>query len=403
MRIATRLALSPLLLAALAAAQPRSPHDVTTYGVVYRVSGMEDDLLRPGLPFGDGDRTMDVTLPPGSKGKPVPAVVFANSTGAPYGTWEIYRDWARLVAAHGMAGIVYRSDPANPGKSLDALAAHLAANGASLGVDASRIAVWACSANVSLALPWLMSSPRPGVVAAVLYYGSARREVPLGAIRKDLPVYYVLAGRDNPQLNEGIRSHFAEAVKATAPWTMVTAPGLTHAFDALDEGVTSRRLVRETVTWLVDRLVAPPSAGPAPDAARAALTHVYGQEFDEAAALYRRILAVTPGDEGAVQGLASAIARAGLVAMQKKDYAGAITRLEEALPRVTDAGRRNVLFNLACANALAGRTSEALDRLEKAVAEGFGPREAIEGDDDLASLRGETRYAEIVAKAKPRS
>ena len=74
-----------------------------------------------------------------------------------------------------------------------------------------------------------------------------------------------------------------------------------------------------------------------------------------------------------------------------------------ALPRVTDAGKRNLLFNLACTYALAGRTSEALDRLEKAVAEGFGPREAIEGDDDLASLRGEARYAEIVAKAKPRS
>lgn len=403
MRIATRLALSPLLLAALAAAQPRSPHDVTTYGVVYRVAGMEDALLRPGLPFGDGDRTMDVTLPPGSKGKPVPAVVFANSTGAPYGTWEIYRDWARLVAAHGMAGIVYRADPANPGKSLDAVMSHLAANGASFGIDASRVAVWACSANVSLALPWLMSSPRPGVAAAVLYYGAARREDPPGAVRKDLPVYYVLAGRDNPQLNEGIRSHFAEAVKATAPWTMVNAPGLTHAFDALDEGVASRRLVRETVTWLVDRLVAPPSAGPEPDAARAALTHVYGQEFDEAAALYRRILAVTPGDEGAGRGLTSATARAGLAAMQKKDYAGAIARLEEALPRVTDAGRRNVLFNLACGYALSGRKPEALDRLEKAVAEGFGPREAIEGDEDLASLRGEARFAEIVAKAKPRS
>ena len=74
MRIATRLGLFPLLLAALAAAQPRMPHDVTTYGVVYRVPGMEDTLLRPALPFGDGDRTMDVTLPPGAKGKPVPAV-----------------------------------------------------------------------------------------------------------------------------------------------------------------------------------------------------------------------------------------------------------------------------------------------------------------------------------------
>ena len=66
-------------------------------------------------------------------------------------------------------------------------------------------------------------------------------------------------------------------------------------------------------------------------------------------------------------------------------------------------GRPSVLYNLACAYALAGKKPEALDRLENAVAEGFGPREGIEGDEDLASLRGEARYAEIVAKAKPRS
>ena len=100
MKIATCLVMSPLLVAALAAAQPRSPHDVTTYGVVYRVPGMQDALLRPGLPFGDGDRTMDVTLPPGAKGKPVPAVVFANVTGAPYGTWG---DLPRLGEARGGA------------------------------------------------------------------------------------------------------------------------------------------------------------------------------------------------------------------------------------------------------------------------------------------------------------
>ena len=165
MKLALRLAAVPLLLAAAASAQPRSPHDVTTYGVVWKVPGMQDALLRPGLPYGDGARTMDVTLPPGAGKKPAPAVVFANATGLPYGTWEIYRDWARLVAAHGMAGVVYTSDRENPAKSLDALMTHLAANGASLGIDPSRIAVWACSANVSLALPWLMEKPRPGVAA----------------------------------------------------------------------------------------------------------------------------------------------------------------------------------------------------------------------------------------------
>ncbi|MBP7674743.1 MAG: hypothetical protein KBB14_00370 [Thermoanaerobaculia bacterium] len=399
MKLALRLAAVPLFLAAAASAQPRSPHDVTTYGVVWKVPGMQDALLRPGLRFGDGERTMDVTLPPGASKKPVPAVVFANVTGMPFGTWEIYRDWARLVAAHGMAGVVYTSDRENPARSLDALMAHLAANGAALGIDPSRLAVWACSANVSLALPWLMEKPRPGVSAAVLYYGNARPEPP--SLRADLPVFYVLAGRDNPQLNEGIRAHFARALAGRAPWTMVQAPRLTHAFDALDEGVESRRLVKETVAWLVDRLAAPPSPGPEPDAARAALTHLFGNEPDEAAALYRRIVEADPNDEAAQRALTSAISRGGLLALFAKDYPTAIARLEEALPKVPQAGRPNVLYNLACAYALSGRKDEALDRLGKAVEAGFGPRATIEGDEDLASLRADARFAAVLAKARP--
>lgn len=400
MKSASRLVLAPLALSALALAQPRSPHDVTTYGVVWKVPGMADALLRPGLKFGDGERTMDVTLPPGAGKKLVPAVVFANVTGLPFGTWEIYRDWARLVAANGMAGIVYTSDRADPARSLDALLAHLAANGPALGVDPSRIAVWASSANVSLALPWLMEEPRPGVLAAVLYYGTARREA-VPALRTDLPVLYVLAGRDSPQLNEGIRGWFAEAARARAPWTMVNAPRLTHAFDALDEGVESRRLVKETVAWLVERVVASPSAGPEPDAARAALTHVYGNEFDEAAALYGKLVAFDPNDEGAKRGLAAARARGGLAALAAKDWAGAITRLEAALPGVADGSRPAVLYNLACALALSGKPESAIVRLDQAVAAGFGPRATIEGDEDLASLRGDPRFAVILGKAKP--
>ena len=402
MRRLRRLALAPVVLAAAAAAEPRSPHDVTTYGVVWRVPAMEDVPVRPGLAFGDGERRMDVTLPLGDRKKPVPVVVFANATGAPYASWEIYRDWARLVAAHGMAGVVYQSDAADPARSLDAVMATLRANGPALGLDPARVAVWACSSNVALALPWLQSERRPPVLAAVLYYGAAPPPAPLSALRKDLPVFYVLAGRDNPALNERIRDHFALASRAGVPWTMVSAPGLTHAFDALDEGTESRRLVRETVAWLSGRLVAPPEAGPEPDAARAALTHAFGQEFDEATALYRRLLAADPQDDAARRALGSVTARGGAALLARKDYAGAAVRLESALPDVDGGLRKVVLYDLACAYARAGRTDDALDRLGKAIEAGFGPREAIVEDPDLASLRADARFQEVVAKASPR-
>jgi hypothetical protein len=174
-----------------------------------------------------------------------------------------------------------------------------------------------------------------------------------------------MAGRDAPSLNETIRSLFVAATREGAPWEMVVAPSLMHAFDALDEGIESKRRVKETVAWLVDRLVAPPTAGPAPDPPRVALTHVFAREYPEAAAAYLRILETSPNDAGARRSASRA------------------------------------LYNVACAEALAGGREAALEHLAQAVAAGFGPRETIEKDDDLVSLRGNPRFAEILAKAKP--
>lgn len=462
------VSLASFALALPASAQPRSPHDVTSYGVVWRVPEMDRVVASAGIAFGDGDRTLDLYLPParpsaGPTGAaprpPVPVVVFANVTGLPFQTWEIYRDWGRLVAAHGMAGVVYQSDRADPRKSLDAVISFLSARGPSLGLDPSRTAIWACSANVTLALPWLMGSPPSSVRAAVLYYGST--SVP--TLRKDLPVFYVLAGRDFPALNEGIRGHFTRAAREGVPWTMVHAPALTHAFDALDEGVESRRLVKETVAWLVDRLVSPPAEGPAPSPARLALTHVFGQEFDAAAEAYREIVAANPKDTEAARGLATSLARAGrakeaipelrraismgaddpairialgqallaggetaagvaelkqavtkgaspsqayvqagMPALLRHDTAAAVSAWEAVLPVIEDAAaRRTVLYNLACAHSLGGEKDRALARLGEAVDAGFGPRAAIEGDEDLASLRGDPRFAAILSRVKP--
>jgi len=60
-----------------------------------------------------------------------------------------------------------------------------------------------------------------------------------------------------------------------------------------------------------------------------------------------------------------------------------------------DAG---VLYNLACLNAVAGRTERALELLERAVQNGFGHREWIENDPDFNSLRGQPRYQALVQR-----
>jgi TolB-like protein/Tfp pilus assembly protein PilF len=59
-----------------------------------------------------------------------------------------------------------------------------------------------------------------------------------------------------------------------------------------------------------------------------------------------------------------------------------------------DAG---VLYNIACFNAVAGRPERAMELLEKAVQNGFGHREWIENDPDIASIRSHPRFQALLS------
>lgn len=69
-----------------------------------------------------------------------------------------------------------------------------------------------------------------------------------------------------------------------------------------------------------------------------------------------------------------------------------------ARARALEPEDSGVLYNIACVYALLRETDEALDLLEKAVKNGFGHREWIEFDSDLASLRGHPRFEGILAQ-----
>ena len=361
-----------LLLAGLAAGRPAHADDsldVRKYGVVWRVPAMEKVEVRRELDFGDGEQRFDLYLPPAgspARTKPLPILVFVNTTGARFQDWEIYRDWGRLAAAHGMAGVVYQSDPADGMRSLDRIAVHLRTRASDLGLDATRLAIWACSANVSLALPWLQghhAEPPPAVAAAVLYYGST----PVPRLRTDLPVYFVLAGRDSPGLKEGVKTLFAQAVAESAPWTMIEAPGLTHAFDALDEGVESQRAVKRTVDWLVDQLVAPPAAGPPPTPAREALTHTFGQEWPEAeralrARLTNRLLAE--------EERTATHAALGMVLMRGGQNAAAAVEIRRGLEGAPADEEGGLRVNLGQALIETGEEAAGLAEIARGVAAG---------------------------------
>jgi putative intracellular protease/amidase len=110
----------------------------------------------------------------------------------------------------------------------------------------------------------------------------------------------------------------------------------------------------------------------------------------EAAVIYKSLLAKDANDAGASFGLAWIDYRAERFSEAAEDFRRAAKK-PDLHARAT--------YNLACALARAGRRTEALDALEAALAAHAVTRGVAESDDDLASLRKEPRFATILASA----
>jgi serine/threonine protein kinase/Flp pilus assembly protein TadD len=115
---------------------------------------------------------------------------------------------------------------------------------------------------------------------------------------------------------------------------------------------------------------------------------------DEAAAALRkqmklieRHLELNPDDARAC-----ILAAAGAASIQKPELAASY--VERAMK--VDPTDPMLLYNVACTYAVLGKTSDALDALEKAVGKGWGDKGWVEHDSDLDSIREEPRYLALL-------
>jgi acetyl esterase/lipase len=182
--------------------------------------------------------------------------------------------WARLVAASGVAAITYANhDPAD----VEDVFRHIQQHGPSLGIDCTRLGVWACSGHAPNALAFLIRHGRAGFRCAALAYpytvdlgdstrvaaaaahfrfvtpasGSSMRDLP-----HDLALFVARAGRDEmPGLNDALDRFVVEALALDLPLTLVNHSHAPHAFDLFDEGETSRHVVRQILAFLQAHLL----------------------------------------------------------------------------------------------------------------------------------------------------
>jgi acetyl esterase/lipase len=183
---------------------------------------------------------------------------------------ESFVGWARLVAASGMVAVLYGTG-GDPSADCQAVLAHLRAHAESLGIDARRIGIWACSGHAPTALAPLMTGAVQPTCAVLCYpylldedgesgVADAARTfhfaTPCAGRRVDdvaagVPLLIVRAGADAmPALNAGVDRFAARALARNLPIAVVNHAAGPHAFDLLDDSDASRAVIRIVLAFL---------------------------------------------------------------------------------------------------------------------------------------------------------
>jgi len=444
--------------------QPTSPLSPNGLSVVYNIPATKKVRVKQDVPYlSDSKRTLtiDIYSPPNAKpNDKLPAVIFLNGIGSASpdksGEQENQASFPRLVGAHGMVGISMESDSSRIQECFQKLFAFLEKDGAKYGIDASRLGVYAASANTTEAGRFLMSENAPkGIRAAALYYGFA----PQGVLRKDLPVLFVLAEGDMAgYLGRQALGLWQKVAESRAPWTLLFASNQTHAFDLFSDTDDARRIIQQTLGFWKSNLEPVPQPGWKPSMVREIMgSAYYGNNPQKTADLLTKWIAEHPTDtlayvtygraltqlkrtDEAVAAFEKALELGGPEAglyfnlgqlrNQQKRYGEAVNhftkaielggpngviflqmgiaqmelgRSEEALKTFESAleggiAKFIVHYNIACAHVRLKQADKAFEALGKALDEGFANRSGLETDPALAPLRSDARFQELLKR-----
>lgn len=238
---------------------PAAPHLVYQSPEMSKVIVQENQVYKT---LNDTTRNFDIYYPPNykiSNNNLLPVVLFMNVGIPAIPDWNIYKDWAKAMAINGMIGVTYQSYQNSAMSDAENIITYLRQNAAKLGIDADKIGIWACSANVSIALPIVMQPNRSYIRCAAFYYGVVNNQ-PI--TRQDIHLQIVKAGADSYNLNNNIDAFVKSALDYELNMEFIDYLEAPHAFDIFTDTERSRQIVQQTLTFFKNNLLIPlPPAG----------------------------------------------------------------------------------------------------------------------------------------------
>src|SRR3984893_3190365 len=194
---------------------------------------------------------------------------------------------------------------------------------------------------------------------------------------------------------------------ADHPDTLVVKLNLANTLDASGRHAEAESLYRETLA-VQRRVLEPENPDLLATMANLANTLRSGgrlaeAEFMQRDTLTKRKRVLGPIHPETVKSAEDLIST--LYAEKKPEEAAIVVRsLVSAFEQAHDAqGEANTWYDLACLSALAGRTEEAFVSLKESVEHGYSNADHMKADDDLKSLRNDSRFEDLVTQARNRA
>lgn len=246
-------------------AQSLAQNDISKMHLVYQVQSM--DSIKPIKVKYSDTLTADLYIPSTKvAAQTFPCVIFMSGYARiNFRHVQVYNDWARLMAANGLIGVVYETN--EPNSDFDKLSEYLTANAKSLHVNEARIGIWSCSANSLLAMNKITESSKFKCYS--IYYGLtltddseylkeaeelSKKNGFSFSVKKDYnsstPILIVRAGKDSytiilKSIDEFVKSLLAKNIHLE----LINYPDGQHGFDIVDDNTTSKQIIARTVEF----------------------------------------------------------------------------------------------------------------------------------------------------------
>lgn len=261
--------------------------------VVYSITGMEKAVVDRDNVYKEVDNEqlmVDIYRAPDAGSQALPAVVFVHGDGVPERlrgarNWGQYVSWGQLVAASGMAGVVFNHRSSmghtrmqDPDQDVRDLIQHIRTNAQTYGIDPNRLAVWTCSAGGPFGVRVVTRGQHDYIRCTVAYYAlmdllHLKETIPpllddttirdysatycLDEVPETIaPMLIAKAALDAPHFNQAIDRFVAKAESQQVPIELHVHPNGQHGFDIFDNDETSHKIIKRTLDFLTEHLSA---------------------------------------------------------------------------------------------------------------------------------------------------